>query len=159
MKKSKFTVEPIAFALRQAEAGTPVEQACRNLASGQATCSRWKKQGEAIRRPRTHRIEAPPPARGGEPLRIVRTPKWDDDVCLAVSQIRLFGAGSLQVPRRLRAMLEHLIEVRPGPHPARLRCVRNWTCCTMPSNAGTRNWKTASVRRSSIDREWVVLRC
>jgi len=34
---------------------------------------------------------------------IVPTPKWEDFVSLAVSEIRLFGAGSLQVPRRLRA--------------------------------------------------------
>lgn len=47
------------------------------------------------------------------------TPQWEDFVSLAVSEIRLFGASSLQVPRRLRAMLEHLIavlsEVRAQP--------------------------------------------
>jgi uncharacterized membrane protein len=37
------------------------------------------------------------------------TPQWDDFVALAVSAIWLFGTGSLQIPRRLRAMLEHLI--------------------------------------------------
>ncbi len=37
MKKSKFTEEQIAFALRQAEAGTPVEQVCRKLAISQET--------------------------------------------------------------------------------------------------------------------------
>ncbi len=44
MKKSKFTEEQIAFALRQAEAGTPVEQVCRKLAVSQETasdCSTW----------------------------------------------------------------------------------------------------------------------
>ena len=44
MKKSKFTEEQIAFALRQTEAGTPVEQVCRKLAISQATFFRWKKQ-------------------------------------------------------------------------------------------------------------------
>ena len=29
MKKSKFTDEQIAFALKQAEVGTPVEEVCR----------------------------------------------------------------------------------------------------------------------------------
>lgn len=31
MKKSKFTDEQIAFALRQAEVGTPVVEACRKM--------------------------------------------------------------------------------------------------------------------------------
>ena len=44
MKKSKFTEEQIAFALRQAEAGTPVEQVCRKLSISQATFFRWKKR-------------------------------------------------------------------------------------------------------------------
>jgi uncharacterized membrane protein len=46
---------------------------------------------------------------------IVPAPQWEDLVCLAVSEIRMFGAGSLQIPRRLRAMLEHLMEVLPAP--------------------------------------------
>ena len=31
MKKSKFTDEQIAFALKQAEVGTPVEEVCRKM--------------------------------------------------------------------------------------------------------------------------------
>jgi uncharacterized membrane protein len=49
------------------------------------------------------------------------TPSWEDFVALAVSEIRLFGAGSIQVSRRLRAMLEHLIEVLPPSRIAALR--------------------------------------
>jgi putative transposase len=44
MKKSKYTEEQIAFALRQAEAGTPVERVCRKLGVSQATFFRWKKR-------------------------------------------------------------------------------------------------------------------
>jgi uncharacterized membrane protein len=53
-------------------------------------------------------------------LRLIsRTPDWEDFVSLAVTEIRLYGAGSIQVPRRLRAMLEKLIEVLPpGRAPA-----------------------------------------
>jgi uncharacterized membrane protein len=42
-----------------------------------------------------------------------RTPDWDDFVYLAVTEIRQFGADSIQVVRRLRAMLENLIETLP----------------------------------------------
>jgi uncharacterized membrane protein len=41
------------------------------------------------------------------------TPEWEDYVTLAVSEIRQYGATSLQVVRRLRAMLENLIESLP----------------------------------------------
>ena len=44
MKKSKFTNEQIAFALRQAESGTPIEEVCRKLGVSQQTFYRWKKK-------------------------------------------------------------------------------------------------------------------
>jgi uncharacterized membrane protein len=43
------------------------------------------------------------------------TPDWPDYVMLAVSEIRQYGEGSIQVSRRLRAMLEHLIGALPEP--------------------------------------------
>src|SRR5262249_34040263 len=43
-KKSKFTEEQIAFALRQAEAGLPVDDICRKLGISQATFFRWKQR-------------------------------------------------------------------------------------------------------------------
>jgi putative transposase len=43
MKKSRFTEQQIAFALQQAESGTPVEEVCRKLGISQATFFRWKK--------------------------------------------------------------------------------------------------------------------
>jgi uncharacterized membrane protein len=47
-------------------------------------------------------------------LRVVYdTPDWPNYVALAVSEIRRFGEGSMQVGRRLRAMLEHLIRELP----------------------------------------------
>ena len=44
MRKSRFSEEPITMALRQAEAGTPVEAICRKLGISQATFFRWKKR-------------------------------------------------------------------------------------------------------------------
>jgi putative transposase len=43
MRKSKFTEEQIAMALRQGEAGTPVADICRKLGISQATYFRWRK--------------------------------------------------------------------------------------------------------------------
>ncbi len=43
MRKTKFTEEQIAMALRQAEAGTTVEEICRKLGVSAATFFRWKK--------------------------------------------------------------------------------------------------------------------
>jgi len=43
MKKSRFTDQQIAFALQQAEGGTPIEEVCRKMGISQATFFRWKK--------------------------------------------------------------------------------------------------------------------
>ena len=43
MKKSKFTDQQVAFALQQAETGTPVDEVCRKMGASQATFCRWKK--------------------------------------------------------------------------------------------------------------------
>ena len=44
MKKSRFTEQQIAFALKQAESGVPVEEVCRKLGISQQTFYRWKKR-------------------------------------------------------------------------------------------------------------------
>ncbi|GLS06347.1 transposase [Chitiniphilus shinanonensis] len=44
MKKSKFTEEQIAFALRQAESGTTVVEVCRKMGVSEATFYNWKKK-------------------------------------------------------------------------------------------------------------------
>ncbi len=44
MKTSKFTEEQIAFALKQAELGTKVEEICRKLGISEATFYNWKKK-------------------------------------------------------------------------------------------------------------------
>jgi uncharacterized membrane protein len=50
-----------------------------------------------------------------------RTPDWEDFVQLAVTEIRQFGGASIQIARRLRAMLENLIETLPEERAALLR--------------------------------------
>ncbi len=44
MKRSKFTEQQIAFALKQAELGIPVEEVCRKMGISDATFYNWKKK-------------------------------------------------------------------------------------------------------------------
>ena len=44
MKKSRFTEQQIAYALRQAESGTPVADVCRQLGVSEASFYVWKKK-------------------------------------------------------------------------------------------------------------------
>ena len=44
MKKSRYTAEQLAFALRQAESGAPVLEVCRKMGIAEQTFYRWKKK-------------------------------------------------------------------------------------------------------------------
>ncbi len=44
MKRKRYTDEQVAFALRQAEAGTAVAEVCRKMGVSEATFFRWKKR-------------------------------------------------------------------------------------------------------------------
>jgi putative transposase len=44
MRSSKFTEEQIAFALKQAETGTPVREVIRKMGITEQTFYRWKKK-------------------------------------------------------------------------------------------------------------------
>src|SRR3569623_364562 len=44
VKRSKFTEQQIAYALKQAELGTPVEEVCRKMGISDATFYNWKKK-------------------------------------------------------------------------------------------------------------------
>ena len=49
----------------------------------------------------------------GKPRVIFRTPNWEDFVHISFREIRLTGGGNLQIVRRLRAMIENLVQVLP----------------------------------------------
>ena len=48
MKKSRFTNEQIAFALKQADTGTPVTEICRKMGVSEPTFYRWKKKFDGL---------------------------------------------------------------------------------------------------------------
>ena len=56
----------------------------------------------------------------GQVRLVYRTPNWQDFVLLAVAEVRHYGAGSVQIMRRLRGMLEELISGLPGSRTALL---------------------------------------
>ena len=44
MKSSRYSAEQVAFAMRQAETGTPVLEICRKMGIAEQTFYRWKKR-------------------------------------------------------------------------------------------------------------------
>jgi putative transposase len=44
MKNSRYSPEQVAFAMRQAESGTPVPEVCRKMGIAEQTFYRWKKK-------------------------------------------------------------------------------------------------------------------
>ena len=57
MKKTKFTEEQIAFALRQAETGTRVVEVCRKLGISDATLYTWRKKYGGLGVPELRRLK------------------------------------------------------------------------------------------------------
>ena len=61
----------------------------------------------------------------GRPRVLYPAPTWDDYLALALAEISQYGAGSIQVERRLRALLASLADKIRDPHrrAAVLRCL------------------------------------
>ena len=56
MRRSKFTEQQIAFALRQAETGTRVAEVCRKMGISDATFYNWKKKYGGLGVPELRRL-------------------------------------------------------------------------------------------------------
>jgi putative transposase len=56
MKKSRYTEEQVAYALRLAESGTPVAEVCRQTGIAEATVSLWKKKVGSLRVPEVREL-------------------------------------------------------------------------------------------------------
>jgi putative transposase len=57
MKRKRYNDEQIAFALRQADSGTAVEDICRKMGVSEATFYRWKKQFAGMGVPEIRRLK------------------------------------------------------------------------------------------------------
>jgi uncharacterized membrane protein len=57
----------------------------------------------------------------GKPRLVFRTPNWEDFVHLTCTEIRHCGAGSVQIMRRMRSMLDNLMHTLPPHRHAELR--------------------------------------
>lgn len=61
----------------------------------------------------------------GIPRVVYPLPEWQDFLSLAFDEIRIYGTGSLQVMRRLRAVLEDLEDAAPPPRKPAVRSYRD----------------------------------
>ena len=59
MKKSKYTDEQIAFALKQAELGTSVDEVCRKMGIPDATFYSWRKKYGGLGPSEVRRLRQP----------------------------------------------------------------------------------------------------
>ncbi len=87
----------------------------------------------------------------GKALRLVfPTPDWDNIVDLATTEVRQYGATSIQVVRRLRAMLEHLVErlpaARAAPLHRELALLEQTVARSFPENEDRRRANTADLQ-------------
>jgi putative transposase len=57
MKRKRYSDEQIAFALRQAESGTAIEEICRKMGISEPTFYRWKKQFAGMGVPEIRRLK------------------------------------------------------------------------------------------------------
>ena len=81
---------------------------------------------------------------------VVPFPEWEDFLRLAFEEIRMYGATSVQVMRRMRALMASLADVVP---PDRLPPLRRWERRLEESIA--QSFSTAEQRReaSVVDRQ------
>lgn len=59
--------------------------------------------------------------RRGQPRLLTRVPTWDNFLLLALDEIRAYGADSVQVMRRMKALIKNLTEVLPADRQPALR--------------------------------------
>jgi uncharacterized membrane protein len=64
--------------------------------------------GDLLRRIGATDFRSEPPQRAGEGRVLIPVRGWEEYLALGVTEIRVYGASSVQVARRLRAMLEEL---------------------------------------------------
>ena len=114
MKRSRYSPEQVAFALRQAESGSLVPDVCRKMGIGEQTFYRWKKvyagMGvEEVRRLRIHEEE-------NRKLKQLVANLSLENRCSRTCSEKTAEACSYASPCRVPA------DVLPGQRAPRLRC-------------------------------------
>ena len=93
----------------------------------------------------------------GDVRLVWRSPSWEDVLDLAFDEIRHYGAGSIQISRRLRAVLEDLLASTPEPRhaaiEAQLRRLDAAVLGAVPGRlAGARRRRGSPTGRVSVSR-------
>lgn len=102
MRKSTFSEEQIAMALRQHEAGTTLGEICRKLETSDTTFFRWQKQYGGM---------------GVAELRELRQPR-DENRTLKTLVYRLYREDGLVLKRRRPTRRKSVVQRTPRPQPA-----------------------------------------
>ena len=103
MKKSKFTEEHIAFALRQAEHGTKVVEFCRKMGVSEQTFYRWKKQYSGMGPSELRRLKQLEEENRKLKLLVA-------DLSLDKAMLRDIIAKKLLAPDQRRGLVRHMLE-------------------------------------------------
>ena len=83
---------------------------------------------------------------------IFRTPNWDDFVYLAFSEIRSCGSNNLQIVRRMRAMIENLVDTLASIVVR--RCSETQSCSIVRSSGSSFTRRNRRSRASLMLRAW-----
>jgi uncharacterized membrane protein len=87
---------------------------------------------------------------------VISFPTWENFLRLALEEIRFYGADSVQVMRRMKALITNLIELLPAERqPALQYCDRRLQDSITRSFKGTEDQQTASV----ADRQGLGIGC
>lgn len=117
MKRLKFTEEQILFALKQADAGQPVGDVCRQKGVSEATFYVWKKRYGNLGLLEVRELAAARPRFGSERLLILLT--WEGWMVGRNKVHRLYKLEGLQV--RMRARRKKRISLHRGWRRRRLQ--------------------------------------
>jgi len=117
--KKRFTEEQIAFALRQAEGGTPVTEVCRKMGVSEQSFYRWKRKYDGMGVAELRRLRQLE-EENRKLKKLVADLALDKHILQAVLQKKKYKAGTQAVPGsgcpgRVQAHDEACVPADPDP--------------------------------------------